>query len=766
MEKRKNLLSKMILSIGLPIAILFAVMVGILFFAENQFDDIQSLILLTGGIGLVIMIGIIIFAMTNISNKISKLAEAADRLATGDIDVDVNIQNSNDQLGDLGLAITTVAENIKTISIAAKKMADGDLSVEILPNSEKDLLGKSLLTISNSVKQLETETATTAGLAKIGNFDKRVNVKELSGDYKTLIENVNTTMDAITGKMELYLAIVDALPYRVTTMDKDRKIIFVNKTLEDLMKLTGAAENRESIYGVDCNTCNLDMCNTEDCGIRRLLEKGLTEYPFEFMNRFYRMDTVDMKDKNGDSIGFVEISHDTTPTMSVNVYTEREVKRLASNLLNMADGDFDFDMNIAEVGEYTVEINNEFKTIELSLGLVKKSIGTLIENATQLTTAAIEGKLEIRADETKFKGSWKELIGGMNDILEEVSKPLKEVSEVFPLLLVGNLKATVNGSYQGEFEKLKQSVNNVGKVLDFVISDISNVTGQMADGNLNVENIREYDGDFNAISIAINEIIKSLNLLLGNIDDAAQQVTAGSNQVSDASQSLAQGSTEQASSVQELSASIAEIADQTKNNAVNANRAKELTTDVQEYAAKGNAQMSEMQNSMAEINKSSSDISKIIKVIDDIAFQTNILALNAAVEAARAGQHGKGFAVVAEEVRTLAARSAEAAKETSGLIEGSIDKVEAGTKIADETAAALDKIVEGIVKVTDLVGKIAEDSNEQASGIAQVNMGIEQVAQVVQNNSATAEQSAAASEELSSQAQILKEMIGQFQLRK
>jgi methyl-accepting chemotaxis protein len=302
-------------------------------------------------------------------------------------------------------------------------------------------------------------------------------------------------------------------------------------------------------------------------------------------------------------------------------------------------------------------------------------------------------------------------------------------------------------------------------MLDSVVSEITDKIEQLSQGNLDIDHARAFRGDFITISNAINVIIDSLNDVMGDINVASEQVASGSGQVSAGSQSLAQGSTEQASSVQELTASIAEIADQTKNNAVDANKARELADTVKDHAAKGNAQMSQMQNSMVAINQSSEDISKIIKVIDDIAFQTNILALNAAVEAARAGQHGKGFAVVAEEVRSLAARSADAAKETTALIEGSIDKVQEGTKIADDTAAALDDIVAGIEKVTTLIGNIAVASNEQASGIAQIDTGVEQVAHVVQQNSATAEESAAASEELSGQAELLKQLVDTFKLK-
>ena len=263
----------------------------------------------------------------------------------------------------------------------------------------------------------------------------------------------------------------------------------------------------------------------------------------------------------------------------------------------------------------------------------------------------------------------------------------------------------------------------------------------------------------------LNALIDAQNEVLSSIALAADHVAAGADQLSTTSSSLAQGATEQAGAIEELTSTIDEIAGKTEHNADNAVKARELSGRAKDYAAESNRRMQEMLRAMEDINTSSDNISKIIKVIDDIAFQTNILALNAAVEAARAGQYGRGFAVVAEEVRNLAARSASAAKETTSLIDDSMRKVDAGMKIADETADSLGKIVGAVDEAAALVAEIADASREQANSIAQIKDTLSQINAVVQTNSASAEESAASSEQLAAQASLMKEQIRRFILR-
>lgn len=394
-----------------------------------------------------------------------------------------------------------------------------------------------------------------------------------------------------------------------------------------------------------------------------------------------------------------------------------------------------------------------------------EAIQALINETVTLSEAAEDGDLDARGEAGKFKGEFGNVITGINGILDAVVKPMKEVTEVMSQMGIGNLGVTVKGKYKGGYAILTNAVNFTAEVLNHVVEEIGNILSEIAQGNFNILKVREFKGDFGIISDSLNKIINSLNEIFREINTASEQVAAGAGQISETSQTLSQGSEEQASSIEEVTASITEMAAQVKQNAANATQADKFSLTAKEDAVKGNEQMKEMIKAMHDINESSTNISKIIKVIDDIAFQTNILALNAAVEAARAGQYGKGFAVVAEEVKNLAQQSASAAKETTTMIEGSIEKVGAGTKIASNTAQALNEIVESITKAAELVGQIASASNEQATAISQVNQAVEQVSQVIQTNSATAEESASASEELSSQAEMLKQTVNNVKLK-
>lgn len=400
-----------------------------------------------------------------------------------------------------------------------------------------------------------------------------------------------------------------------------------------------------------------------------------------------------------------------------------------------------------------------------ALDEIKQNLITVSNDMNLLINKAIDGDFSINIDSEGFEGEWQAIINRLNYLIKNISKPINEASFVLEEVAKGNLNAKITGDYKGEFNKIKESVNFATETISSYIVEISEVLEKMSNHNLDVEITRRYIGDFKQIKDAFNLISSTFNNLIGDMAKSANQVAVGSKQISDTSITLAQGASQQLTSIDELNSAVEEISEQSAENADSLNRANSLAIDTKNNASIGTAEMTKMLTAMDEINESSNSISNIIKVIEDIAFQTNILALNAAVEAARAGEHGKGFAVVAEEVRNLAARSQSAAKETTSLIENSVNKVSEGAKIANSTSEALNKMVTQVDDISELINKCAKSSKDQEEYLEKIVLNVEQISMVAQSNSTTSEEAASASEELSSQAEIFNESVSLFNLK-
>jgi len=437
--------------------------------------------------------------------------------------------------------------------------------------------------------------------------------------------------------------------------------------------------------------------------------------------------------------------------------SSNDVSVTLDTLNKISDGNFD--VKIADAPGQKMLLPQTLRTVAANLRNIISEVRIIVDAAT------VKGDLAVHVDENRYKGDWREIMTGLNQIVNAIDKPLVEIRDVMNRMHDGKFDQMVTGNYVGDFLQIKEAINGVISGLSGYIGEISSTLRSVASGDLTKEIDMYFVGDFYAIKQSINDISSKLNETMSEISVAAKLVLEDAGKISSSATDLADGVRSQAGTVEELNSSLSLISQQTQQNVQDATNANNLSYKSIQNAKEGNDAMKQTLEAMDDIRESSSNITQIINTIRDIAFQTNLLALNAAVEAARAGEHGKGFTVVAEEVRNLATRSQKAAAETTELIKASNERVEVGSEIAKATAETLDTIVENATQVGTIVENISVASQNQAEAINLVGAGVEEVSNIVQSNADISQVSADTSQELYLQAETLQRLVGFFKTK-
>ncbi len=576
---------------------------------------------------------------------------------------------------------------------------------------------------------------------KIGNFDQNWIVCGIVP--QDLVEEPTTTLKFLI----ILIAVVLVILVAATV------IVVVGKKLRPLKELELVAKRMTQ----GDLAVSIQSNSNDELGMLTQSFAALRDIIFLLVNKINLMDSELAK---GDIEAKIPEEEFNGEFRTVAKAINNAVGSLVRDTLSIMDGfsqfgKGDFSAKLPQYPGKKTIANQYFDELKGNLSSVSNEINDLI-------AAAIDGRLDKRSNADNYKGDWNRLIQGFNNLLQAVSTPIHEANEVLAQLSKGNFSISINKNYKGSFAEMSNSFEAMVTTVGSYINEITQALSTLAEGDLRVSLQREYVGQFNLIKESVNHIAHTLQLTMGDIKTSANNVFNGAQQISESAMNLATGATTQASSIEELNAFIININEKTAKTAEDAQSANEHSKQSMASAKEGNSEMEQMLASMQAIKEASNNISRIIKVIDEIAFQTNLLAINAAIEAARAGEQGKGFAVVAQEVRALASRSLESAKETSIVIEDSISVINDGMRTAQLTASSLQQIASDIKLVSDRIDSIFAATREQTEGISQIMTGINQISLVVQNNASTSEESAATAEELNCQAEILAKMVSKF----
>ncbi len=792
-------------------------------------------LLLVAGAGLLLTIVFGLYISRIISRPIRDLASAVDKLALGDVNVSIDA-TFRDEVGMLSESFKNVIENIKDASMAAEKVAAGDMKVELKVRSENDLLGKGFNSMLDTIRNLLSETESLTQATQDGKLDTRGNAAMYKGAWNELVKGINNLIDAFVAPINVTAEYVDRIskgdmPPKITdaykgdfneiknnlnscidavnalVADADmlaqaavegklatradatkhqgdfRKIVEgVNNTMNSIVahldsmpvpafiadrdftvrymnavgaSLTGLSQ--QAVIGTKCYDhfktphCRTDKCATGQCMQRGHSVTAETDAHPQGMDLDISYTGVPVKDTEGAIIGALEVVTDLTAVKNAARlakkqadYQAAEVDKLVVNLEKIAQGDLDVTSSAVATDEDTRAIGENFTKINNGLERTVQAVGDLVRDADGLAKAAMEGKLATRADATKHQGDFRKIVEGVNNTLDAVIGPLNVAAEYVDRISKGDIPRTITDTYKGDFNEIKNNLN----VLIEAMEEVTAAASEIAAGNLTVR-IRERSAQ-DKLMQAMGTMVTGITEVVSNVQTVANQVMTGSQEMSASSEQLSQGATEQSASVEEVSSSMEQMAANIKQNSDNSQQTEKIALKAAEDGKAGGKSVLETVAAMKEIAGK-------ISIIEEIARQTNLLALNAAIEAARAGEHGKGFAVVASEVRKLAERSQTAAAEINKLSASSV-------QIAERAGEMLARMVPDIQKNADLVQEITAASNEQSAGAGQINKAIQQLDQVVQQNASASEEMASTSAELLSQAEQLQNTIAFFKL--